>query len=90
MTELTTPPTELTSPPTERKGGFSFEWRTFAVTLAAIVLALIAGAILMVVSDPDVISLYAYLFTAPSLPLGASWAKVASAYSALAIGAVGS
>lgn len=90
MTEPTAPPSELTTPPTGRRAGFSFEWRTFAVTLAAIVLALVAGAILMVVSDPDVISLYAYLFTAPALPLGASWAKVASAYSALAIGALGS
>lgn len=61
-----------------------------AVTLAAIVLALLAGAILMVVSDPEVISLYAYLFTAPQLPLAASWAKVSSAYAALVVGAVGS
>lgn len=88
MTELTTPPT---SPATARKGpSFTFQWRTFAVTLAAIVLALIAGAILMVVSDPDVIGLFAYLFTAPALPLGAAWAKVSSAYAALAVGAIGS
>lgn len=65
-------------------------WWSSAVTLAAIVLALLAGAILMVVSDPEVISLYAYLFTAPQLPLAASWAKVSSAYAALAVGAVGS
>jgi ABC-type uncharacterized transport system permease subunit len=56
----------------------------------SIVLALIAGAVLMVVSDPDVITQYAYLFTAPGLPLGASWAKVSSAYGALVLGAVGS
>lgn len=90
MTELTTPPTDLTSPPTPRKAGFSFPWRASAATLAAIVLALIAGALLMIVSDPDVISLFAYLFTAPALPLGAAWEKVSSAYSALLLGAVGS
>lgn len=65
-------------------------WRGFAITLAAIVLALVAGAILMVVSDPDVITLYAYLFSAPALPLGATWEKVSSAYGALAVGAIGS
>lgn len=64
--------------------------RSLLVTVASIVLALIVGAILMVVSDPDVISLYAYLFTAPALPLAATWAKVSSAYGALAMGAIGS
>ena len=82
--------TELTTPTEARRAGFSIPWRTLAITLAAIVLALIAGAILMIVSDPDVISLFAYLFTAPALPLGAAWEKVSSAYAALAIGAVGS
>lgn len=69
-------------------------WRTrgrsWAITAGSIVLALIVGAILMVVSDPEVITLYAYLFTAPALPLGASWAKVSGAYAALLLGAVGS
>ena len=65
-------------------------WRGPAITVSAIVLALLVGAVLMVVSDPDVITLYAYLFTAPGLPLGATWAKVSSAYGALLMGAVGS
>lgn len=73
-----------------RRPTLTGRWRTLAITLAAIVLALIAGAILMVVSDPEVITLYAYLFTAPGLPLGASWAKVSSAYGALVVGAIGS
>ena len=73
-----------------RRPALSGPWRTLAVTLAAIVLALLVGAVLMVVSDSDVITLYAYLFTAPGLPLGASWEKVASAYGALVVGAVGS
>ena len=81
--------TNLTTPATKHRAS-TFQWRSLAVTLAAIVLALVAGAILMIVSDPEVIGLYAYLFTAPALPLGASWAKVSSAYAALAIGAVGS
>ncbi len=81
MTDLTTP---------EAKPRRQLPWRGIAITVAAIVLALIAGAILMVVSDPEVIGLYAYLFTAPGLPLAASWEKVSSAYAALATGAVGS
>lgn len=64
--------------------------RRWITTLGSIVLALLIGAVLMIVSDPDVIGQYKYLFTAPALPLGASWAKVASAYSALFMGAVGS
>ena len=64
--------------------------RTWAITAGSIVLALVVGAVLMIVSDPDVITLYAYLFTAPALPLGASVAKVGGAYSALLLGAVGS
>lgn len=64
--------------------------RTAAITAGSIVLALLAGAVLMVVSDPDVITQYAYLFTAPALPLGATWAKVSSAYGALLLGAIGS
>ena len=39
-------------------------------TLVAIILAFAVGAVLMIVSDPAVISQYAYLFTAPQLPLG--------------------
>ncbi|MFV0452746.1 MAG: ABC transporter permease [Propioniciclava sp.] len=64
--------------------------RRWLTVLASIVLALLIGAILMIISDPEVIGQYQYLFTAPALPLGASWVKVSSAYSALFIGAVGS
>lgn len=64
--------------------------RASAITAGSIVLALVVGAILMVVSDTEVISKYAYLFTAPALPLGATWTKVSGAYAALFMGAVGS
>ncbi|SDD80493.1 ABC transporter permease [Auraticoccus monumenti] len=68
-------------------------WRsqlvTALITLAAFVLAFLVGAVLMIVSDPEVISQYAYLFTAPGLPLGASWEKVSSAYAALLGGSIG-
>nr|WP_051208097.1 ABC transporter permease [Propionicicella superfundia] len=70
-----------------RGGGL---WREAATTAAAILLALLVGAILMIVSDPDVAGQWAYLFTAPHLPLAASWGKVWGAYSALFVGALGS
>ncbi|MFT3861792.1 MAG: ABC transporter permease [Micropruina sp.] len=60
------------------------------ITLAAFVLALIVGAILMIVADPQVSGNFNYLFTAPGLALGSAWTKVSTAYGALLVGAVGS
>jgi general nucleoside transport system permease protein len=65
-------------------------WSEIWTTAAAIVLALIVGAILMVVSDPDVVVKYSYFFARPSDALIASWDKVSSTYLALLQGAVGS
>ena len=59
-------------------------------TVAAIVLAFIVGAILMIVSDTEVRSTYAYFFARPSDALIASWDKVSSAYGALIAGSLGS
>ncbi len=65
-------------------------WRDWAITVAAFVLALVVGALLMIAADPQVAGNFAYLFTAPGLALGGAWAKVSTAYSALVIGAIGS
>jgi len=65
-------------------------WRDWAITLAAFALALLVGAILMIVADPKVAINFSYLFTAPGLALGSAWTKVSTAYSALFMGAVGS
>ncbi|WP_342373230.1 ABC transporter permease [Propioniciclava soli] len=73
-----------------RRAALRDRGRRWATTAGSILLALLVGAVLMIVSDPDVISQYAYVFTAPQLALGASWTKVAGAYSALLAGAVGS
>jgi len=58
-------------------------------TLAAFVLAFVVGAVLMIVSDTQVRSTYAYFFARPSDALTASWDKVGGAYSALLRGALG-
>lgn len=65
-------------------------WQEIRTTVAAIALALVVGAVLMIVADPEIAGQWAYLFTAPQLPLVASWNKVWGAYSALFVGAFGS
>ncbi len=64
-------------------------WSDIGVTLAAFVLALIIGALLMVFSDARIVQKWAYLFSRPGDALSASWEKVSTAYAALASGALG-
>jgi general nucleoside transport system permease protein len=65
-------------------------WSANAVTVTAlaIVLALLVGAILIIVSDPIVRSKYSYFFARPSDALVASWDKVSVAYSNLFKGSI--
>lgn len=72
------------------KRGFTIPWGEVTVTIGAFVLALLVGAILMIMTDPNVAGKYTYFFSRPSDALVASWDKVAGAYSALASGAFGS
>jgi simple sugar transport system permease protein len=64
-------------------------WLEVLTTLAAFVLALVVGALLMILSDTEVRSTFNYFFARPSDALGASWDKVSSAYAALIQGALG-
>lgn len=64
--------------------------RTLAVTAASMLLALLVGALLMIVSDPEVAEKFRYFFGRPGDALAASWEKVATTYWALLLGAVGS
>lgn len=64
-------------------------WSEVAVTAAAFVLAFLVGAILMVVSDAEIMAKYKYFFARPSDALGASWDKISGAYTALFDGALG-
>jgi len=65
-------------------------WNDVITTVAAIVLAFIVGAVLMIVSDTEVRSTFAYFFARPSDAITASWDKVSSAYGALIKGSIGS
>ncbi len=65
-------------------------WVSVVVTLISFVLAFLAGAIVMVLADQDVLAKFTYFFNAPGDALGASWDKVSTAYGALLRGSVGS
>ena len=61
---------------------------TVTVTVLSIVLALVIGAILIIVSDADVLRTYSYFTSRPSDALNASWTEVSSAYADLFRGAI--
>jgi ABC-type uncharacterized transport system permease subunit len=61
---------------------------TVTVTILSIFLAMIIGAILIIVSDADVLATYSYVTARPSDAINASWAVVSSAYADLFRGAV--
>ena len=69
--------------------GRRFPWSDLVTTLAAFVLAFVVGALLMIFSDTEVRSRFAYFFARPSDALIASWEKVSTAYGALIVGALG-
>lgn len=61
---------------------------TVTVTVLSIVLALIIGAILIIVSDPDVLATFSYFTARPSDALTAGWQVVSTAYTDLFKGAI--
>ena len=87
------PQSETTTPDKVAASDSKPQWRFPVVdvltTLAAFVLALMVGALLMIFSDTEVRSKYAYFFGAPGDALGASWDKVSAAYGALLQGSLG-
>jgi len=60
----------------------------FTVTVLAVLLAMVVGAVLMIISDADVRGTYAYLLSRPTDALSASWTKVSEAYANLFRGAI--
>jgi ABC-type uncharacterized transport system permease subunit len=61
---------------------------TVTVTILSILLALVIGAILIIVSDADVLATFSYLTARPSDALNASWDVVGSAYADLFKGSI--
>ncbi|MFP5282207.1 MAG: ABC transporter permease, partial [Actinomycetes bacterium] len=91
MTATATPPAgpEASPAPARPRARRRLPWTDLVVTVASLLLAFIVGAILMVVSDTDVRSRFAYFFARPSDALTASADKVGGAYAALVRGALG-
>jgi general nucleoside transport system permease protein len=58
------------------------------VTVLSIVLALVIGAILIIISDPDVLATFSYFTARPSDAFTASWDVVSEAYGNLFKGAI--
>ncbi len=83
------PPQVDQRPPERPARRRTVPWGEVVTTLAAFVLALLVGAVLMVVSDSEVRQTFAYFFARPTDALSASAAKVGGAYSALLKGSVG-
>ena len=61
---------------------------TVTVTVLSIVLAMLIGAVLIIVSDPEVLATYGYLTARPGDAIRASWTVVATAYADLFKGAI--
>ncbi|SCG41353.1 ABC transporter permease [Micromonospora halophytica] len=61
---------------------------TVTVTVLALLLAMLFGAVLIIVSDPEVLATYGYITARPGDALNASWTVVSEAYANLFKGAV--
>ncbi|RZU73192.1 nucleoside ABC transporter membrane protein [Micromonospora kangleipakensis] len=61
---------------------------TVTVTVLAVVLAMLVGAVLIIVSDPEVLATYSYITARPADALNSSWAVVSEAYANLFKGAI--
>jgi general nucleoside transport system permease protein len=89
-----TPTDEAAKPPARQPGAGARILReitsanTVTVSVLAIFLALIVGAILIVVSSPDLLSEYGYFFSAPGTVLSDSWDAISTAYAELFKGAI--
>lgn len=92
MSQATTadqvPPAAPTPEAPTRDWGATF--RTVLLPVLAIFTALVIGAVVIIVSDPEVIRLYRNFFDAPEKALQASVSSVGKAYSALMTGSIGS
>jgi simple sugar transport system permease protein len=89
-TEQATPPVEKASaPPPQARSGLPGWAIQGLVSLSAIVLALLVGAVLIIIGDGQVKAASSYFFSAPLDTISAALTAVGAAYKALLVGAVG-
>jgi simple sugar transport system permease protein len=77
------PPAEPTAAVPERRRS-----DTALVTALAVLVALVVGAVLIALSDSDVLGALGYFFAAPADTFSFSWTAISEAYSALFQGAI--
>jgi general nucleoside transport system permease protein len=85
----TAPPPPTPSPPEAERGLPNWVVQLM-VSLSAIVLALLVGAVLIIIGDDDVHASASYFFASPWDTISAALSAVGEAYKALLVGAVGS
>ena len=94
QTPESSPAPEEAPPPPARSGPFLrfLQWvasaNTVTVTVLAVVLALLVGAVLIVLGNEQVTAEYGYFFATPGTVLADSWRLVADAYTNLFEGAI--
>jgi simple sugar transport system permease protein len=92
VTATASRPTETAPPPppgrARRLLNFYLYGNTVVVTFLAFVLALVVGAILIVVADQPTRTSFGYFFAAPGDTFSNAWNAIASGYSALFRGAI--
>jgi simple sugar transport system permease protein len=86
-----TPAPESKSPPERASRGtaLSHTFQTGLIPVLAVFTGLVIGAIVVIISDVEVINAYGNFFTAPGAALSATWNSIATAYGALFQGSVG-
>src|SRR4051794_23866021 len=88
-TEQAAPPVEKAPAPPQGRSGLPGWAIQGLVSLSAIVLALLVGAILIIVGNEEVKAASSYFFSAPLDTISAALTAVGEAYKALLVGAVG-
>jgi ABC-type uncharacterized transport system permease subunit len=88
-TEQATPPVEKAPAPPQGRSGLPNWVIQGLVSLSAIVLALLVGAVLIIIGDEQVKATATYFFSAPFDTVSAALTAVGEAYKALLVGAVG-
>lgn len=88
----TTPDLQKAPPPSEERPGRdrSELFDTIKTTVVSIALALVIGAVLIALSNPDAVESLEYIFSYPQDFFSRSWDAISTSYGALVKGSVGS
>jgi ABC-type uncharacterized transport system permease subunit len=73
----------------EKRGTGASLWQSILIPILAVFTGLVIGAIVIVVTDANVVAAYKQFFTAPGAALKATWDAIALAYGSLFVGSLG-